>query len=145
MKQVWKILLFCFCLNFFIQAEAAFLDAFTIKDIKDFEQCTHMDPLPNINITHTEDYEAITICWRLMTSAYPHCSGLRFMNPIVCQRDWDGDMFNQMLYGPVSGMSEDGKQAGWLGVSFEETSEGKGHQITWRYILYDNPLKIFEW
>ena len=146
MKQVWKILLFCFCLNLFIQAEAALLNTLTVKEIKDFEKCPFMDSLPNINISHTEDYESITICWRVMTTAYPHCSG-GFMNPIKCHRDWDGDMFDQMLYGPVSGMSEDGKQAGFIGFQFDNNG-GTGYQqgqVPWHAILYDKPLKIYEW
>ena len=125
--------------------EAAMIDTFATKEIKNFELCPVADG-PSVNITHKEDYEAITICWRFFTTAYPHCAGQSADIIVVKPYSKDASyVFDYRVYAPISGMSEDGKQAGWLGVSFEETSEGKGEQITWRSILYDNPLKIFEW
>ena len=121
------------------------IDTFATKEIKNFELCPVVDG-PSVNITHKEDYEAITICWRFFTTAYPHCAGQSADIIVVKPYSKDASyVFDYRVYAPISGMSEDGKQAGWLGVSFEETSEGKGEQITWRSILYDNPLKIFEW
>ena len=134
-----------FGLMFLIPLEAALVDTFVSKDIKNFELCPFVEG-PRLNITHTEDYESITICWRFLTTAYPHCAGS--WGVPIATRPYPSDAnyeFRFMIYPPISGMTEDGKHAGWLGVRFNKTSEGKMHQITWRSILFDKPLKIFEW
>ena len=125
--------------------EAAGIETFVSKDIEDFELCPLVDG-PSLNITHKEEYESITVCWRFLTTAYPHCAG-SWGVPFAVEPYPEGAKYTFMflLYPPISGMSQDGKHAAWMGVSFEETSEGKGHQITWRSILFDKPLKIFEW
>ena len=131
-------MLLLFYLNAFHLSNAAMIDAFVSKDIKEFENC----PLvlgPSVNITHTEAYDSITICWRFMTTAYPHLSCGESSYPIVSKK------FEWRIYQPISGMSVEGKQAGWLGFSLEETDEGKGTQIHWRSILYEDQLEIYEW
>merc|ERR1712020_557975 len=57
----------------------------------------------------------------------------------------DGNYLDYRVYQPISGMSEDGKQAGWLGWRFNETKNGSWRQVSWRSILYNEPLKIYEW
>ena len=145
-----KRLYFCLFVNFFKQSDAALLDAFVVKEIKDYGKCPWLPFPATLNITQDEDYESISICWRVMTTAYPHCSGEASW-PISAQRDGgiggDGDMFHQMLFGPVSGMSEDGKHAGFIGFQFDNNG-GTGYQqgqVPWHAILYDNPLKIHKW
>ena len=102
----------------FQKSDAALIDAFVVKEIKDFEKCSRVNG-PSVNITHKEDYESITVCWRFLTSAYPHCAGVT-SNPIASVKDSNGDMLYQLMYQPISGMSEDGKQAGWLGFAMND-------------------------
>ena len=128
-------------LKLFSQFHAAIINAFVSKDIKNFEKCPWVNG-PSINITHTEDYESITICWRFMTTAYPHCAGTTH-NPIVMRTH--PTLLEFRIYQPISGMSEDGKQAGWLGFKFNETSEGKKFQVPWRSILFNEQLQIYDW
>ena len=144
MKQVITSL--GFCLYIFTVAEAALLDAFVVEEIKDYEKCERFSHHPTVNITREEDYESITICWRFMTTAYPHCGGSA-SHPIGIIRDWNGDMCYQMLYGPISGMSEDGKHAGFMGFQFNNNG-GTGWQqgqVPWHAILYNEPLNIYQW
>ena len=139
--------LLCVLLGFIFSPllQAALIDTFVSKDIKNFELCPKVEG-PTLNITHTEEYESITICWRFLTAAYPHCAGSWGVpiatQPVPQEANYE---FRFMIYPPISGMSEDGKHAGWLGVRFNKTSEGTIHQITWRSILFNKPLKIFEW
>ena len=49
------------------------------------------------------------------------------------------------VYQPISGMSVNGKHAGWVGLQFNETGKGSREQVTWRSILFNNVLKIYEW
>ena len=128
------------CCNIFQQLDAATLDAFVVKEITDFGKCRSVDG-PKINITNTADYDSIAICWRFLTTAYVHCDGSTAV-PIATSGP---NKIYFAIYQPISGMSEDGKQAGWLGFNFNETSEGKGTQVPWRSILYNQPLKIYEW
>ena len=142
--QVW---LWCFGFYSYIfqQSDASLLDAFVVKEIKGFEKCDQFDQ-PNINITHKEDYESMTICWRFLTTAFPHCAG-NAANLIQSVTDWEGDMLYQGVYQPISGMSEDGRQAGWLGFQLNNNG-GTGRQtdqVPWRSILYEKRLKIYEW
>ena len=137
MEPLLKCLAICFYFSSFPLSNGNVIDAFVSKDIKDFEQCPWVNG-PSVNITHTEDYESIAICWRFMTTAYPHCSGVT-SNIIVV------DQLEFRVYQPISGMSEDGKQAGWLGIKFQETSEGEKQQDKWRSILFEEQLKIYEW
>ena len=139
--------LWCFGFYSYIlqQSDASLLDAFVVKEIKGFEKYEQLDP-PNINITHKEDYESMTICWRFLTTAFPHCAG-NTANLIQSVTDWEGDMLYQAVYQPISGMSEDGRQAGWLGFQFNNNG-GTGRQtdqVPWRSILYEKRLKIYEW
>ena len=143
LQRILNWLLLYFMFPFLL--EAAGIETFVSKDIEDFELCPLVDG-PSLNITHKEEYESITVCWRFLTTAYPHCAG-SWGVPFAVEPYPEGAKYTFMflLYPPISGMSQDGKHAAWMGVSFEETSEGKGHQITWRSILFDKPLKIFEW
>ena len=129
-------------------SNAALLDAFVSKEIKDAEGCGSGIYGPTVNITHTQDYESITICFRFLTTSYPHCGGathepIRLYDYHNYDKGW---LFDYRVYQPISGMSEDGKQAGWLGFRFNETSEGTNtHQVAWRSILYKENLRIYEW
>ena len=61
--------------------------------------------------------------------------------------DWDNNdkrFVFYRLYHPISGLSRDGKQATWLGLSFSETSAGQGRQVPWHSILFE-PQRLYEW
>ena len=61
--------------------------------------------------------------------------------------DWDNNdkrFVFYRLYHPLSGLSRDGKQATWLGLSFSESSAGQGCQVPWRSILFE-PQRLYEW
>ena len=123
--------------------DAAFLDAFVSKEILDYgEKCPWVNG-PSVSIINTQDYDSISICWRFLTTAYPHCGG-QTASPIYVPTK-DGGSLDFRIYQPKSGMSEDGRQAGWLGWKFNETSKSEGRQVKWRLILFDEPLKIHEW
>ena len=126
-------------------SSAVVLDVFVIEEIKEFEKCPSGVYGPTTNITHTQDYESITICFRFLTSAYPHCGGQTNEPLIMPEYRKNGNYLDYRVYQPISGMSEDGRQAGWLGWTFNETSEGMDRQVPWRSILYKEPLKIYEW
>ena len=139
----WNLLLFFLS---FKESQAAIVDAYVVHEIKDFENCWHgYGKTPSVNIKHKEDYESIAICWRIMTTAYPHCRGTDMALLGFYRGEHVGDLLWFAIYGPISGMSEDGKHAGWLGISFNTTYGGKGTQVPWRSILYNNPLNIYEW
>ena len=126
------------------------LDVYVVKDIKNLESCPLVKG-PTINITHTKDYQSLTVCFRFLTTAYPHCAGKSY-NLMVMRRDnpnwWNelgGDLLDYRVYQPISGMSVNGKQAGWLGWRFNKTESSSWEQVSWRSILYKEPLKIYEW
>ena len=51
-----------------------------------------------------------------MTTFYPHCGG-KTGKPIYMDRGAEtGGLLEFRMYPPISGMSEDGRQAGWLGL-----------------------------
>ena len=96
-------------------SSAAVLDAFVIEEIKEFEKCPWGVYGPTINITHKQDYEYITICFRFLTTAYPHCGGQTNDPLMITDYFKNGNHLYYGVYQPISGMSEDGRQAGWLG------------------------------
>ena len=66
MESILKCLTFWFYFYSFPLSNGDVIDAFVFKDIKDFEQCPWVNG-PSVNITQSEDYESITICWRYLT------------------------------------------------------------------------------
>ena len=134
-------------ISLFHSTVSKILDTYISKEIKDFESCPWVKG-PTLNITHTEDYDSITICWRFLTTAYPHCAG-ESANMMV-QRSYENPnlrghtLLDYRVYQPISDMSEDGKQAGWLGFLLNETV-AQSKQVHWRSILYNEPLKIDQW
>ena len=134
------VLIFVFFLHW---SDAALIDTFVTKEILNYEKCPLVNG-PSINITHTEDYEAITVCFRFLTTAYPHCAG-QTGNQLVMTSQNKEDLLEFRVFPPIFGMSEHGKQSGWLGFMFNETAEGENMEVHWRSILYDKPLKIYEW
>ena len=143
-------MLLIICLYFPHNSNSVVLDVYVSKDITDFDNCPSVTG-PTLNITHTKDYDSLTVCWRFLVTAYPHCPGksanlmvMRGNNP-----DWwnelGGDLLDYRVYQPISGMSVNGKHAGWLGWRFNETAGGSWEQVSWRSILYNQPLKIYEW
>ena len=131
-------------LALFHASYSAILDTYISKEIKEFESCPWVKG-PSLNITHTKDYESITACWRFLITAYPHCAGETANMMIVRHENWKWNILDYRVYQPISGMSEDGKQAGWLGFRFNQTENGSWKEVTWRSILYNEPLKIYEW
>ena len=133
---------------------SAVLDVYISKEIKDFENCPSSVKGPTVNITHTEDYNSITACWRFLITAYPPCAGsscklMAARNEKNRPDDWwkgtGGNMHHYSLYQPISGMSVNGRHAGWLGYQFNETGKGSWKQVTWWSLSYNNILKINEW
>ena len=120
---------------------SAILDTYISKEIKEFKSCPKIAG-PSLNITHTKDYESFTVCWRFLTTAYPHCPGIGAELMIVRELGkggeggwatrYGGNLLGYSIYQPISGMSEDGKQAGWLGFRFNETGNGDWKQVSWR-------------
>ena len=122
-----------------------FVDAFVSTDILEYEDCPGVDG-PKINITNSEDYNSITVCWRFKTFAYPHCPGSTAA--VFSAASWkELKWLDFALYQPISGLSVNGKQASWLGANFLETAEvpkGKSQYAVWHSVLFE-PLKIYEW
>ena len=111
-------------------ADPDLLDTIISEEILDFKECPNVNG-PQVNITHTGDYEEFTVCIRYMTIAYVHCPG-KASYPISLT-----DVVNQIflilwLYQPISGMSEDDKHAAWVGFSFNDTSNGTSKQVPWQ-------------
>ena len=134
-------------LYFFIVKDsvASQIDSFVIKEITEYDSCPAVYG-PRTNITRLEDYESASICFRFTTIAYPHCSGENAFPLLAGGRTWwkQGNMIEYRIYQPISGMSEDGKHAGWLGFALGD-EEGKRNQVVWRLILYKQPLEIYQW
>ena len=140
----------CFCLLVYFKCfnghniEAALLDTFVLKEILNYEKCPNVNGA-SVNISHSQDYESITVCWQFMTTAYPICD-VQTDNLIYMDRGTGtGELLEFRMYPPISGMSEDGKNVGWLGFPFNETFEGSGNQVPCRSILFNEPLVIYEW
>ena len=55
-------------------ADPDLVDTIISEDILNFEECPHVNG-PQINITHTGDYEEFTVCIRYMTTSYVPCPG----------------------------------------------------------------------
>ena len=119
---------------------ASMLDVFVSKEILNYENCPSVLG-PSINITHGKNSEDFTICWRFLTTAYPHCPG-RTCHPI---RSWSSNVgfIDFRLYQPISGMSEDGRHASWMGFGPED--EGRRYRNPWRSILFNEHLMPYEW
>ena len=152
MKQSGFLLFMVLNLSLLPNCYSALLDVYVSKEIKDFENCPWDVRGPSLNITHNKDYESITACWRFLVTAFPHCAGIS-TNMVVVRNDhrddwWDrtgGDLHDYRLYPPISGMSVNGKHAGWLGFQFNETEDGSWEQVPWRGVLYNDNLKLYEW
>ena len=124
-------------------ADPDLLDMIVNEDILDFKGCPFVNG-PQVNITHTKDYEEFTVCIRYMTTSYVPCPG-ETSYPIALT-DWvESRVLILYLYQPISGMSEDGKHAAWVGFRFPDTSNGTSKQVFWHNVLFDEPLKILEW
>ena len=133
--RVWSLLNFLH----FLTSEASLIDVFVSKKIQDYETCPHAKG-PTINITHSKPFEEIKMCWRFLTTAYPHCSGK------TCNifDTWSADGgLNFQVYQPISGRSEDEKHAGWFG--FYPASIGQSYRDPWQSILFNQQLKPYEW
>ena len=111
-----------YLLSNFTCADSDLLDTIIGEDILDFKECPRYGG-PQVNITHTGDYEEFTVCIRYMTTAYVHCPG-ETSYPIFLTDSVEQRFLILYLYQPISGMSENGKHAGWLGFQFNDTSNG---------------------
>ena len=124
-KEMLEKFLSCLLLDLLVLplTETVLIDSFVSKEIKNYGKCPWSEG-PTINITHKENYESITICWRFSSTAYPHCPG-RETVPLYVEsfpKKWMWE-FEFRVYAPISGMSEDGKHAGWFGFKCQETEK----------------------